>query len=643
MFSYLFSPIKLRRLELKNRIILPAMGTKFPKDNEVTEQLIQYHVERAKGGAGLNMVEVTGVHQPSVPGIYPSLAEDRFIPGMKKLTDAIHNAGGRAGVQLWQGSIAVASHPGIQVIVASDLELAPGYVVKGADKNLIDEITSCFGQAAHRAAEAGFDCVEVHMAHNYILHSFLSPAINKRTDEYGGSFENRARFPLAVLKSVRKSIPDDMPLFMRIDAHDDYLENGLTIEEVIEFCKLAGEAGVDVLDISRGNIISAGIKFEVPPVDLPKAFNIENAARIRKETNMITMGVGRINDPGLADQLLKDKKVDLLGIGRAQLADPQFCNKALEGKLDDIVRCVGCNQGCYDACESHVIPHITCLRNPALGKEEEYRITKTDSPKTVLIAGGGMAGMEAADILYARGHHPILCEASDTLGGQFLLAGEAPRKLEMKLAAISKGEQITRRGVDIRLHTPVTAKLIEEVEPDAVINAVGAVPIIPPIPGIDLPNVKNSHEVLNGSSVISKGNVVVIGGGLVGLETAEYLSDKGCKVTVIEMLESLGADLGTTRKVCVMENLYMEGVTQMPNCKCLEINADGVIVEKDGRQQTLACDYVVAAVGVHSVDFSEAEECCKAKGIPYYVAGDALKPRRAIDATADAARIAREI
>ena len=642
MFSYLFSPMKLRGLELKNRIIMPAMGTKFPKDNEVTEQLIQYHVDRAKGGSGLNMVEVTGVHQPSVPGIYPSLGEDRFIPGMKRLTDAIHEAGGKAGVQLWQGSIAVAAHQGIQVIVASDLELAPGYVVKGADKALIDELTTCYGKAAHRAVEAGYDCVEVHMAHNYILHSFLSPAINKRTDEYGGTFENRARFPLAVIESIRKNIPDDMPLFMRIDAQDDYLENGMTIEDVIAFCKLAKEAGVDVLDISRGNIISAGIKFEVPPIDLPRAFNIENAARIRRETGMVTMGVGRINDPELADRLLQEDKLDLVGIGRAQLADPEFCNKSKEGRLDDIVRCVGCNQGCYDACESHVIPHITCLRNPALGKENEYRISKTKEPKTVLIAGGGMAGMEAADVLYARGHHPVLCEASDRLGGQFLLAGEAPRKLEMKLAAMSKGEQITRRGVDVRLNAPVTPALIEELKPDVVINAIGALPIIPPIPSINLPHVKNSHEILGGKASV-EGNVVVIGGGLVGLETAEYLSDKGCKVTVVEMLEGLGTDLGTTRKVCVMENLYMEGVTQMPNCKCLEITTDGVVVDNGGEKQTISCDYVVAAVGVHSADFSSEEALCREKGIPVYTIGDAEKPRRAIDATADAARIAREI
>lgn len=642
MLSYLFSPIKLRGLELNNRIVLPAMGTKFPKDNEVTDQLIHYHVDRVKGGCGLNLIEVTGVHQPSIPGIYPSLAEDRFLPGMKRLTDAIHAAGGKAGVQLWQGSIAVAGHPGIQVIVASDLELAPGYVVKGADSALINELTECYAKAAHRAVEAGFDCIEVHMAHNYILHSFLSPAFNHRTDEYGGSFENRAKFPLAVLKAVRNHMPESMPLFMRIDAQDDYLEHGLSIEDVIAFCKLAQTAGVDVLDISRGNIRSAGIKYEVPPIDLPRAFNIDNASRIRRETGMLTMGVGRINDPELADQLLQEEKIDLVGIGRAQLADPEFCKKAKEGRIADIIRCVGCNQGCYDACESHTIPHITCLRNPALGKEEEYRIVVTKDPKTVLIAGGGMAGLEAAGVLKARGHRPVLCEASEHLGGQFILAGEAPRKLEMKQAALSKAEQITRFGVEVRLNTSVTPELIEQLQPDVVINAAGAVPITPNIPGIHLPHVKNSHEILSGKAQAS-GNTVVVGGGLVGLETAEYLSNKGCKVTVIEMLAQLGSDLGTTRKVCVMEHLYQEGVTQLPNCKCLEIKEHEVVVEHNGITESLPCDTVVSAVGVHSVDCSALQAYCEAKKIAYYTIGDALKPRRAIDATADAARIAREI
>ncbi|MDZ5000482.1 hypothetical protein GNF79_15680, partial [Clostridium perfringens] len=218
-------------------------------------------------------------------------------------------------------------------------------ILPGITIEEIKEVVASYGAAAKRAYEAGFDCIEIHAGHNYLPHSFLSGGINRRTDDYGGSFENRAKFPLEVIKAVRDNIPGTMPIFMRIDAHDDYLENGLTIEEVIKFCNLAKDNGVDVLDISRGNILTAGLKYEVPPIDLPRGFNIENAARIRKETGMLTVGVGRINTSELAEQILEDDKVDMVVMGRAQLADPNFCEKSRLGNLEDIDYCVGCNQG----------------------------------------------------------------------------------------------------------------------------------------------------------------------------------------------------------------------------------------------------------------------------------------------------------
>ena len=360
MFEKLFSPIKIKGMELKNRVILPAMGTKFAgRASYVTEQLINYHTARAKGGCALNIVEVCSVHTPSAPRGFLSISEDEYIPGLKNLTDAIHAEGGKAGLQLWQGSLAVGMDKTAQILVASDMPVGNGITLPGITKEQITEIVDCYGKAAKRAVAAGFDCIEFHCAHNYLPHSFLSGGINHRTDEYGGSFENRSRFPLECIRSIKANMPDDMPLFMRIDAHDDYLEGGLTIDEVIEFCKLAKEAGVDVLDVSRGNILSAGLKYEVPPVDIPKAFNIENAAKIRKATGMLTVGVGRINTAELAEQILEDDKVDMVVMGRAQLADPEFCNKAKAGNVEDIDYCVGCNQGCYDGFENTDSPCIT--------------------------------------------------------------------------------------------------------------------------------------------------------------------------------------------------------------------------------------------------------------------------------------------
>jgi 2,4-dienoyl-CoA reductase-like NADH-dependent reductase (Old Yellow Enzyme family)/thioredoxin reductase len=643
-FNKLFSPIRIRGLELKNRIVFPAMGTKMPtEDKFVTQQIIDYHVARVEGGCGLNFSEVCSVYAPASPKKFLSIAEDKFIPGLKKLTDAVHEAGGKAGVQLWLGGLAVGSDPEAMIIVPSDMPI-PGteYTLPGASKEIIGDSIKAFGDAARRAVEAGFDTLEFHAAHNYVPHSFLSPFFNRRKDEYGGSLENRARFSIECIKAIRENIPEDMPLFMRVDAQDDYLEGGLTIEDIIEFCKLAKAAGVDILDVSRGNFSSAAIKYEVPPIDLPRGFNVDNAAKIRKETGMLTVAVGRINDPAQAEEILESDKADMVVIGRAQLADSEFCNKAKAGKVDSIVKCVGCNQGCYDGFVSPEMPFITCMRNPALGREAEFAIVKTDAPKKILIAGGGVAGLEAAMVLKQRGHNPIVCEASDSLGGQFVLAGAAPRKEEMKEAAIAMGKQAIEKGVEVRLNTPVTIELINEIKPDEVIIAIGAAPMNLNIPGGNLPNVTNSHDVLSGKAEVC-GKVVVVGGGLVGLEVAEYLHGKAEEITVVEMLDAVAKNLGQLRSICVMESLYFSGVKTLTNAKCIEIKATSAVIEREGSIEEIPCDSVVVAIGARSRSFENIRAYCEEKGIPCHAAGDAVRARRALNAVAEANAIARSI
>ncbi|WP_040214529.1 NAD(P)/FAD-dependent oxidoreductase [Clostridium polynesiense] len=643
-FNKLFSPIKIRGMEFKNRVVFPAMGTKMASDDRfVTQQLIDYHTARAKGGNGLNFTEVASVHTPSAPKKFLSISDDKFIPGLKKLTDSIHQAGGKAGVQLWQGGLAVASYEEAIIILPSDMPIrGTDKVIPGASVELIKEVVESFGDAARRAVEAGFDCVEFHAGHNYMPHSFLSPYFNKRTDEYGGSFENRVRFLIECIESIRKNIPEDMPLFMRIVAHDDYLENGLTIEDTIEFCKLAKKAGVDVLNVSRGNFSSAAVKYEVPPVDLPRSFNVHNAERIKNETGMVTMAVGRINDPQQAEDIIASGKADMVVIGRAQLADADFCNKAASGDVDNIVRCVGCNQGCYDGFVSTEVPFITCLRNPALGREAEYEIIKTDSPKKVLVAGGGVAGLEAAMTLKKRGHNPILIEAGNSLGGQLVLAGAAPRKEELQQAAIAMGEMAKRQGIDIRLSTPLTKELLEEIAPEELIIAIGSEPIKLNLTGADLPHVTNSHDVLAGKTSPS-GKVVIIGGGLVGLEVAEYLSEKADSLTVVEMLDQVAKDLGDLRRICVMESLHHSGIKTVTSAKCVEIKPDAVVVEKSGELQSIECNSVVVAIGSRSRRFDDITSFCEENNIPYHIIGDALRARRALNSTAEAAEVARAI
>lgn len=643
-FDKLFSPIKIRGLELKNRVVFPAMGTKMPTDDKsVTQQIIDYHVARVEGGCGLNFTEVCSVYAPASPKKFLSIAEDKYIPGLKQLTDAIHKEGGKAGVQLWLGGLAVASDPEAMLIIPSDMPVqGTEYTMPGASLETIKESVKAFGEAAKRAVEAGFDTIEFHAAHNYVPHSFLSPYFNRRNDEYGGSLKNRARFSIECIKAIRENIPEDMPLFMRVDAQDDYLEGGLTIEDIIEFCKLAKDAGVDILDVSRGNFSSAAIKYEVPPIDLPRGFNVDNAARIKKETGMPTVAVGRINDPTQAEEILENDKADMVVMGRAQLADPEFCNKAKDGKVETIVKCVGCNQGCYDGFVSTDMPFITCMRNPALGREAEYTLVKAETPKKVLIAGGGVAGLEAAMTLKRRGHNPIICEAADSLGGQFVLAGAAPRKEEMKEAAIAMGRQVVEAGIEVKLNTPITTELIEELNPDEVIIAIGAAPMSLNIPGGDLPMVTNSHDVLSGKIQVT-GNVVVIGGGLVGLEVAEYLHGNVDEITVVEMLDRVAKDLGQLRNICVMENLYAFGIKTLTNAKCVEIKENAVVIERDGNIEEISCDSVVVAIGARSRNFDALSKYCQEKNIPCHVVGDAVRARRALNAVAEASETARRI
>lgn len=639
MFEKLFSSVKIRDMELKNRVILPSMGTKFVgKASYVTQKLIDYHVARTKGGCGLNMVEVCSVHTPSAPRGFLSISEDEYIPGLKQLTDAIHAEGGKTGVQLWQGSLAVISDQTAQMLVPSDMALSPEMELPGITIEQIEEVIECYGKAAKRAVEAGFDCIEFHCAHTYLPHSFLSAGLNHRTDEYGGTLENRARFPLRCIKAIRGQMPEGMPLLMRIDAQDDYLKGGMTVEDTIAFCKLAKEAGVDVLDISRGNVLTAGLKYEVPPIDIPNAFNIENAAKIRKETGMLTIGVGRINTAELAEQILADDKVDLVVMGRAQLADPDFCRKAKAGHTEDIDYCVGCNQGCYDGFENMDSPCITCFRNPAVGREKECAIVPAEEPKTVLIAGGGVAGLMAAITLKKRNHNPVLCEASDTLGGQFLLAGETPRKAEMKRAVISMGEKAKRLGVDIRMNTKVTPELIAELNPHTVINASGAEPAIMQIPGNDREFVVHSRDVLNGTANVT-GKVVILGGGMDGMGTAEYLAAKGAKVTVLDERGDICADMGSTRKICVQESIHGADVKTVTEIRVTEIKDHAVVGQKGEKTVEFSCDYVVMT-GAVKRDGSALRKACYERQIGYYEAGDAGMARRALDATREAFDIA---
>jgi 2,4-dienoyl-CoA reductase-like NADH-dependent reductase (Old Yellow Enzyme family)/thioredoxin reductase len=641
-YPHLLAPITLRGLELANRVVFPAMATGFVADGGyVTDQLIDYHVARVLGGCGLVVTEACSIHAPSAPRSFLNISTDEFVPGLRRFTDAVRAAGGRSCVQLWQGGLAAWGFDPATLELVSPMGV-PAAGVPGSSGAKIAEVVDAWGEAAERAVRAGFDTVEFHCAHNYSPHSFLSPALNQRDDELGGSFENRARYPLAAIRAIRDAIPDDMPLLMRIDAQDDDLPGGMTVDDVIAFCRLAGEAGVDALDVSRGNIVSSAIKYEVPPIDLPRGFNVANAAAIRQGTQMVTIAVGRINDPDQAEEIIASGKADMVVVGRGQIADPQFVAKAAAGRPEDIVRCVACNQGCFDRYVDPACPHISCLRNPMVGREAEGAPAPAALPMRVLVAGGGMAGMEAAYVLAQRGHKPILVESTYHLGGQFEVAGMAPRKGEMRDAALSRARQVEAAGVDLRLGTRVTPSVVDLIAPDVVIDATGARPLHPSIPGGDRPNVTDAVAVLTGRFSVG-GSAVVVGGGLVGLEVAEYLAEHDVHVTVLEMAEQVGSDLGQLRRICVMEALAVAGVELVTDATVTQVKAGSVVYEQGGVEHEVPCGAVVLAVGSVPDDHTALAKHCAELGIAYHVVGDAVRARRALDAVAEAHALARAL
>lgn len=650
-FDTLFSPIKIRGLELPNRVVMSAMGTHMSyassDKRSVTEQIIGYHVARARGGCGLNTTEVCAVDAASAPFGFLSIADDGHIPGLKRLAEAVHEAGGHIMVQLWQGSLAVSHDPDAERLIPSALAEYPAYSqLPEMTEERILSVIHAYGEGARRACAAGFDAIEYHCGHNYLPHSFLSGAFNRRSDRWGGSLENRMRFPLACIKAIRANMPEEMPLFMRVDSQDDMVKDGLTPEEVITFCREAGKLGVDVLNVSRGNTVSAANYYEVPPVDLPNGYNADAVARIRRETGMLTMPCGRINTPQLAETLLQQDKADLVVMARAQLADPDFCNKAKAGRLNEIKYCIGCDQGCYDrffvALTDPSVDHIRCTRNPFLCEEYALSLGKAEAPKKVLIAGGGIGGMEAADALRRRGHRPILCEASDHLGGQLALAGKTPRREDFRMALERAAANLQDEDVDIRLNTPVTPELIEKERPDALVIAIGSVPAPSSIPGADGENVYSAQDVLSGAELPS-GRVAVIGGGYVGVGVAEYLAERGAAVTLIGAGKVILPDLGLPRRVAARSAMKDAGITTLLKTSCRKIETGKITVETAGKRKELKADAVVLAGALAYRDFEVLAETCDRLAIPWHLVGNTKNGKFASDSVRDAYEAALDI
>ena len=636
----LFEPISIGKMTLKNRIVFPAVGTRFANvSGEVTPYDIDHYRVRARGGASLLIVPWVLVDTTTQKKIgRHRLDSDEFIRGMNEIVKVVHNEGGKIAVQLSHGGRAVTSEeilPGKQAVAPSEAYCPPfKTTARALSLDEIRELETQFAKASLRAKLAEFDAVEYHAASGYLLSQFMSPYVNKRNDAYGGTPEKRLTFMTNIIEKTRSLVGDDYPLMVRISG-DEFIAGGLTLEDNQFIARRLVESSADCIDVTMG-IVESYHK-AMPPMSVPPAAYIHLAEGIKRVVDVPVIGVGRINDPFLANQLIRDGKVDLAAMARAILADPELPNKAQRGEFDDIRPCIYCNR-CEMATSDNV--HIRCTVNPNLGNENDYRIEPTLHPKKVLVVGGGPAGLTAALTASRRGHVVELYERGPSLGGQLELSCIPPHKEEMTRLLNYLRTQIGKSSVHVHLNTEVTEKIVEEVGGDVIINASGSGPIKPRIRGVDGSNVVYSWDVLRGAE--TRNDVIVVGGGMVGCETAEYLATKGKNVTIVEMLPDLGFDMEPFTKIFILERFSELGVKSYKSHLVTSINEEGVeTIDERWRGRKISGDTVVIAVG--SASNKGLYEALKGKGMKVYNVGDSKKPSRVLEAIHESTYIACKI
>ncbi len=636
----LFEPISIGKMILKNRIVFPPIGTRFANvSGEVTNYDIEHYRVRALGGTSLLIVPWVLVDTTTQKKIgRHRLDSDEYIRGMNEIVKAVHKEDCKIAIQLSHGGRAVTSEeiiPGKQAVAPSDAYCPPfKTTARALNVNEIKDLETKFAQASLRAKMAGFDAVEYHAASGYLLSQFLSPYVNRRNDAYGGTPEKRTTFMANIIEKTRNLVGDEYPLMVRISG-DEFVEGGLTLEDNRFIAKRLAASSVDCIDVTMG-IVESYHK-AMPPMAVPPAAYIHLAEGIKKAVGIPVIGVGRINDPILANQIIRDGKADLVAMGRALLADPDLPNKAQRGEFDDIRPCIYCNR-CEMATSDNV--HIKCTVNPNLGNEYDYKIEPTHHPKRILIIGGGIAGMIAALTASRRGHIVELYERGPSLGGQLELSSIPPHKEEMTRLLNYLRTQIGKSNVSVHLNTEATQELVQRKGADTIINATGAEPITPKMPGLGGSNVIYSWDALRGAE--TKREVIVVGGGMVGCETAEYLATKGKNVKIVEMLPDLGLDMEPFTKIFILERFSELCVKTYVSTMVTSIEKDGVeIIDNKWRRQKIKGDTIVIAVGSAPNDrlYNELKE----KTGEIFNIGDSKKPSRILEAIHEATYIACKI
>jgi 2,4-dienoyl-CoA reductase (NADPH2) len=643
-FQHIFSPVKVGALELKNRILMPAMHLNMADQGTMTDGLIDFYEERAKADPGPGLMILGGCYTERRGMGTPSMVaidDDRYLPGLARFTDRIHKHGQPVAAQLYHaGRYAFSFLSGEQPVSCSPVpsKFNPE-IPRELSAEEIVEVELNYGHAARRARDAGFDAIEVIVCGGYIVNQFLSPLVNKRTDRYNGDIDARMTFMREVIAAIREAVGDDYPFICRLSG-SDFVEGSHTLEETRVVAAEMERCGVDMISVTGG-----WHETRVPQItmNVPRGAFVYLAEGIREAVERIPVACcNRINTPELAERILADGRADIVGMARAFLADPNMLRKARQGKPEDIRTCIACNQGCFD----HVLmlAPISCTLNPRANRERETELVAAARKKKVLVAGGGPAGMEAAWVAAHRGHEVTLCEESDRLGGQGLLAGVPPGREEWGEMVRYLSRQLDNKGVRVRLGTAVTPVLVAELRPDALVVATGARQLTPPIDGIDAATVVNAWDVLTG--VARTGDtVVVVGGGAVGIETATFLAEEGRDVTVLEMLDRCGTDIGQSSRWVILKDAAAAGVKIIESCLVSKIIDGGVVADTRGEQRTFAADSVVIAAGSRPEDglWRMLADSGALEGMEFHKIGDCVEPRKAYDAIHEGFEVGRAI
>ena len=666
MLKMLFTPIKVGKMELKNRIVMPAMHYLPSWEGMLLPHHTDYFVERAKGGAALIIIGGCTIDEYSGAPNMISVRDDKFISGLAALVKAVQAHGTKIAAQLYHAGRFVHSMllGGKQSISSFPVRSKfTGETPRQLSIPEIKQIQKNYALAAGRVKRAGFDAVEIIAAAGYLISQFLSPIVNRRQDEYGGEYENRMRFGLEVAQEVRQEVGPDFPIIFRV-AGNEFMEGGLGNKEAQIFCRGLEKAGTDMINVTGG-----WHETRVPQITmgLPRGGFVYLAQGIKQAVSIPVMACNRINDPLLADQILRDGQADLIGFARGLIADPELPNKALQGRFDEINRCIACNQGCFDPIFDQ--KPVTCLVNARAGAEGKLTIEPATRKKKVMVIGGGPAGMEAARVAAFRGHRVSLYEKAEKLGGQLHLAAAPPGRGEFLTFVSYLERQMKAQNVAVYTRTEITPEYVELEKPDVVVVATGAEPWASEIKGINRPNVVMAWDVLSGRVDAGK-EVVVIGGGAVGLGTAIFLARKGTidgdtlrflmanqaetfetlnsllfrgvkKVTVVEMLNRLGQDLGRSTRWTIMQDLWRLSIKTMTHTQAKEITDRGVIVDRGGQENLIRGDTVVVATGAKAVNALYKKLQGRASEI--YLIGDAKTPRKALEAVAEGLAVGRII